>query len=218
MIRIAVMHVPRQSETVGESIISIKNNSKGVITLMPDGVHDTEYISVQLGIKSHSLGKQVGCFKHYARCLEYLVSISKGNDIIAVLPDDLIYSPFDNLIEKALTPNVGYCAIYTPRELGRRNKWKFGGWESVNGGWDSSYGGGYFFRAKVAKQIIEHPFFIDHLNNYEKNQQIDHCIPEVCHQLGLKQLFHVPSLSKHIGLTSTIGHVHTEAEEPWGWK
>lgn len=218
MIRIAIMHVPRQSETVGESIISLQNNSKGVITLMPDGVHDVEYIRVQLGIKSFNIGKRVGCFKHYARCLEYLTNISKGNDIVAVLPDDLIYRPLDALIDKALTPNVGYCAVFTPRELGRRNRWKFGGWQSVEGGWDSSYGGGYFFRASTAKKILEHPFFIDHRDNYEKNQQIDHCIPEVVHRLGLKQLFHVPSLSKHIGITSTIGHVHTEAEEPWGWR
>jgi hypothetical protein len=35
--------------------------------------------------------------------------------------------------------------------------------------------------------------------------------------MGLKQLWPVPSLSKHIGLTSTIGHTHTESEEAWGW-
>jgi len=217
MIRIAVMHVPRAHEVVGESIISLKNNSRGVITLMPDGSHSVDHVKTELDIKAFNIGKQVGCFKHYARCLEYLTNISQGNDIVAVLPDDLIYRNLDG-IEKALKPNVGYCAIYTPHELGRRNRWKFGGWQESKGGWDSSYGGGYFFRASTVRKILEHPFFIDHRDNYKENQQIDHCIPEVVHQLGLKQLFHVPSLSKHIGLTSTIGHEHTEAEEPWGWK
>lgn len=220
MIRIAIMHVPRAQETIGQSLISLQNSFKGEILLAPDGNHfDVDYITKQMGVKEIKRLSNVGCFKHYARTLQYLVEHSEDDDIIAVLPDDLIYLPFESAITQGLkAENVGYCAIYTPREMGRRNNWKFGGWEVVTGGYGTSYGGGYFYKAKTAKKIMAHDFFIDHLNNYEKNQQIDHAVPEVCHQMGLKQLWPVPSLSKHIGFTSTIGHTHTEAEEAWGWR
>ena len=232
------MHVPREDETLPESRTSLGERIDARITVCVDGDHDPDKVVnaciAKMGTATiQSLNdsnltiykpfkEQLGCFRHYARCLGWLVDQSKEGDIVAVLPDDLIYIDgvdIQKSIQQALNPDlVGYCAIYTPKELGRRNRWKFGGWQPVSGGWDSSYGGGYFFRREVAEKVLGHPFFIDHRDNYEKNQQIDHCIPEVIHRLGLKQLFHVPSLSKHIGLTSTIGHVHTEAEEPWGWK
>lgn len=219
MIRIAIMHVPRASETIAQSLKSLNDTFKGETLLAPDGNDfDVSAIIKQTGIKEIKRFDRVGCFKHYARTLQYLVEHSEDDDIIAVLPDDLIYLPFETAITQGLkSDKVGYCAIYTPREMGRRNNWKFGGWEVVTGGFGTSYGGGYFFKCSTAKKIMEHEFFIDHLNNYEKNQQIDHAIPECVHQMGLKQLWPVPSLSKHIGLTSTIGHTHTEAEEAWGW-
>ena len=230
MIHIAMMHVPRDVETLPESRTSLGERIDATITVCVDGQHEIRclpIIETAFTVRSamvlyKQFKEQLGCFRHYARCLGWLVDQSKEGDIVAVLPDDLIYIDgvdIQKSIEKALTPDlVGYCAVYTPKELGRRNRWKFGGWQPVSGGWDSSYGGGYFFRREVAEKVLGHPFFIDHRDNYERNQQIDHCIPEVIHRLGLKQLFHVPSLSKHIGLTSTIGHEHTEAEEPWGWK
>jgi len=219
MLKIAITHVPRLKETIGQSLRSIKDAFTGELTIAPDGDHDVEWITKQMGIRSISRSNRVGCFKHYARTLKRLVDNSKDGDIVAVLPDDLVYIPFEKAITQALkSPTVGYCAIYTPREMGRRNNWKFGGWQVVTGGYGESYGGGYFFKREVAKQVIQHDFFINHFNNYEKNQQIDHAVPECIHQMNLKQLWHTPSLSKHIGLTSTIGHTHTEAEEPWGWR
>jgi hypothetical protein len=221
MIHIAMMHVPRDVETLPEAYESVLDKfTHTEVFISVDGPHD-------IGTGGHTMlvekyVSQLGCFKHYARTLRELVNGSKDGDIVGVLPDDLVFKyniEVQKTIEQALNPDlVGYCAVYTPRELGRRNKWKNGGWQPVAGGWDSSYGGGYFFRREVAQKVLEHPFFINHRDNYEANQQIDHCIPQVMHELGLKQLFHVPSLSKHIGMTSTIGHVHTEAEDAWGWK
>lgn len=215
------MHVPREVETLPEAYESLLDTfPRTGLLVSVDGAHDIDTGGHTMTHEKYV--KQVGCFKHFARTLKALVKNSGEGDTIAVLPDDLTFHPHidaQKAIETALrSSNVGYCAIYTPRELGRRNRWKHNGWAVSKGGWDSSYGGGYFFRREVAQRVLNHPFFIDHKDNYEGNQQIDHCIPEVIHRLGLKQLFHVPSLTKHIGLTSTIGHVHTEAEEPWGWK
>lgn len=227
------MHVPREVETLPEAYADISTRLDARVTVAVDGSFDVAVDVFPLGPKTIlslrtalpvvlPFKEQIGCFKHFARSLQWLVDNSEESDIIAVLPDDLTFHPHidaQKAIETALrSSNVGYCAVYTPRELGRRNRWKHNGWAVSKGGWDSSYGGGYFFRREVAQRVLSHPFFIDHRDNYEGNQQIDHCIPEVIHRLGLKQLFHVPSLTKHIGLTSTIGHVHTEAEEPWGWK
>jgi len=58
---------------------------------------------------------------------------------------------------------------------------------------------------------------LNHLENYEANQQIDLAIPESVFQMGLKQMFHVPSLMNHIGHSSTIGHKHTHDNVGAGW-
>jgi hypothetical protein len=219
MIKIAIMHIPRELETIDRSLRSMKDGFRGELFIAPDGDCDVASITKKMGVRSIFNKDRVGCFRHYARTLKWLIKNTQDGDILAVLPDDLIYLPFEKAITQALkSDKVGYCAIYTPREMGRRNNWKFGGWQVVTGGYGESYGGGYFFKREVAKQVIQHDFFVNHLNNYEKNQQIDHAVPEVIHQMGLKQLWHVPSLSKHIGVTSTIGHEHTEAEEAWGWR
>lgn len=77
---------------------------------------------------------------------------------------------------------------------------------------------------EVAEKVVENKFYQDHLHgrlsgkglpNYAKGKRIDHVIPEVIHQLGLRQLYHAPSLAVHIGITSTLGHRHTNNEEPF---
>ena len=80
----------------------------------------------------------------------------------------------------------------------------------------TAWGGGYVFRRETALKMLEHPFMINHRDNYAANQQIDHCVPSVADQMNLKQMFYVPSLIKHIGYTSTIGHKHTYREDV-GW-
>ena len=104
-------------------------------------------------------------------------------------------------------PDLGYAALFTPYGMNRYCGQKRG-WTEFNKGWKNAWGGGYIFKTEVAKQVLEHDFYKDHLKNYKLNQQIDHCIPEVIFQMGLNQYYHNPSFLQHIGDISTIGHKH----------
>lgn len=201
------MWYPRKKETFPKMEKSIGHP----FTVYPD--YDTFPHKTSNEVKF--LGGNVGCFKHYYRVLEDLCK--SDAEYVVVLSDDILFA--DNWIDIAvsgLKEDVGFVAMYVPNELRRRFKWQKDGWYEVKGGWDKTYGGGYAYRRETALKMLEHPFMINHRDNYEKNQQIDHCIPEVSHRMGLKQMFYCPSLLKHIGYESTLGHVHTFREEV-GW-
>ncbi len=180
-------------------------------TIYPD--YDTFKFPTDKEVKF--LGGNVGCFKHYYRTLKDLCD--SDADIVGCFSDDVLYRKgWLDIAVKRLNKDVGFVSCYVPRGLQERNGWRKG-WHELKGGWASSYGGGYLMRKDVALKILEHPFMINHLNNYKANQQVDHALPTVVHKMGLKQMFYVPSLMKHIGFHSTIGHTHTGNEDVLGW-
>lgn len=196
-LRIHVMTTDREVPTLDISLRSLQQSLRGLgsVRVMEDV-------------------PKIGCFKHYDRCLK--AALKTKAKYVAVFPDDMLYSrPWvSTVIEKLEDKSVGYCALFLPQGLGRRLHFAKG-WNQTHGGWATSWGGCYVFRADVARKIVKHPFYINHLNNYQANKQIDHCIPEVVHQLGLKQYWLAPSVCEHIGMASTIGHMHTIHEQPF---
>ena len=151
--------------------------------------------------------------------------IAAGRKYCLVIPDDVILVDGwrEVVAEIMKQPKVGYFALYTPKGLAQRYGFK-GGVNEITGGWANSWGGCYVIPTNVAKRVVANQFYQDHLHgrlsgkglfNYAKGKRIDHVIPEVIHQLGLRQLYHAPSLCVHIGITSTLGHRHTINEEPF---
>lgn len=166
----------------------------------------------------------LGCFRNYHRALTE--SIASGADVVGVIPDDMTFiSNWQYIVDKKISEQgVGYIAMYVPRGVGQRHNFKRG-WNTCNKGWGGTWGGCYLFPLHVAKMVVSDMFYINHLNNelpntdklinYEWNKRIDHCIPEVMHRLMRDQWYYAPSICKHIGKVSTLGHVHTKAEEPY---
>lgn len=200
---LAIITTPRKTETVVDSLISLRDSDfTGTIDVVED------------------VPPRLGAFRNYHRAL--LRAIDSGADIVGVLPDDYLYAPNWHYVVsgKMQEAGIGYCNIYVPRGVGDRYRFKRG-WNKCNKGWAGTWGTGYLFPLEVAKQIVNHPFYLAHLNgelsgeglaNYEFNKRIDHCIPEVVNQLGFDQWYFAPSLTEHIGKTSTLGHKHTRAE------
>ena len=207
-IAIGITWYPRKVETFQQMQHSVNHDC----TVYPDGVefiHRTDF-NVKM------LGGHAGCFKHYYRALFDLCE--SDADVVGVFSDDVLLAK--DWQSKAIqqfnkNPYIGCLALYTPKgmsTLAKRN-----GWNEIKGGWAKSWGGGYLYKRETAKQILQHPFVLNHLNNYEKNQQIDHAIPEAVHQMGLFQYIHNPSLMQHIGKFSTIGHQHRAIDNALGW-
>lgn len=204
------MWYPRKVETFHRSQSSIKYNN---VIVYPDGVDFPHRTDFQVKM----LGEHAGCFKHYYRVLEDLCKTD--SEIVGVFSDDVIYR--DNWLSTAhqmfrKNPYIGYLACFTPK--GIANGWQNrSGWNELKGGWATSWGGAYLMRKEVALKVLKHPYILNHRDNYEKNQQIDHAIPEVMHRMGYLQFAHNPSLMKHIGMFSTIGHKHRKIDEALNW-
>ena len=208
-IAIGITHVPRKSETLASSLVRLPSGTEA--TIYPDGTH---YVRQYVPVKR--LGKRVGCFRHWYRVLADLCETDA--DAVGIMPDDVNYH---SKIWKTVTPKLaekgtGYVAAFLPIGMAKRYGWGKG-WHECKGGWGTSWGGGYLFPMQVARDLLKHPFIIDHRDNYKPNQQIDHAIPEAIHRMGLKQWYHYPSLLQHIGYTSTVGHRHTKDENAAGW-
>lgn len=207
---IGIRWYPRKVETFHQSQHSIKHKN---VIIYPDGVefpHRTDY-PVKM------LGEHVGCFKHYYRVLEDLCKTD--SEIVGSFSDDVLYrndwlSTAHQMFKK--NPYIGYLACYTPKGIasGWENR---KGWNELKGGWATSWGGGYLMRKEVALKVLKHPYILNHRDNYKKNQQIDHAIPEAMHQMGYQQFANNPSLMKHIGKFSTIGHFHRKMDDALNW-
>lgn len=211
-LEIGVLTTDRIEPTINRTLSAIRYGGyTGVIHIFQEPMEDRLYRDSNYWI--HKNTKQLGCFGNFHNALTYLSQST--SDYIGVIGDDFEFSRGAFImVEQAfrLYEKIGFLSMYTPQGMGARYG-MHDGWQSINLGWKNTWGGNYIFPREVAKQIIKHPFYLDHLENYKANQQIDHCIPEVCHQLGLNQMFHVPSFSDHIGMRSTIGHKHTQNEK-----
>jgi len=206
----AVITTYRLQSTIAKSIESLRRAGHGgFINIFAEP--NTEFVDMP-GTNFIYNQKQLGCFGNYHRALTSLCENSDATHI-CVLSDDFQYSQdlFKSLAKITHNENFCYAALFTPAGMSLQPcRIRKHGWSTMNMGWKNSWGGLYLFKKSVAKDIIAHDFYTNHLANYEANQQIDHCIPEVCFQLGLDQWFSNPSLADHIGNTSTIGHVHTK--------
>lgn len=207
-IKLSIITAPRSNPTLNFSIGSIRRAGyTDVITIFAEpGEYDIADKGVDLRISKEKLG----CFKNFHRAFEYN---SMRQQLFCVLSDDFIY-------RKGIFRNIAlevdyesYRALYTPMGMqlppcNIRQK----GWQTINKGWANSYGGLYVMFSEVARKIIAHPKYQDHLKNYDKNEQVDHIIPEVCYQLGIDQWFHNPSFADHVGKVSTLGHAWNNSQ------
>lgn len=218
MIELAVITAPRMHPTINQSLKAIRYGGyNGKIHIFAEPDIDLLYLDPLFSV--HRNETKLGCFGNYNRALTWMVENSEA-EYIAVLGDDFDWKRATFIMAEQAVKRLnklGYAALYTPQGVGIR--WKLqGGWQEINLGWGNTWGGNYVFKKDVAKQIIDHPYYQKHLETYKKNEQVDHCIPEVIHQLGLNQYFHTPSFCDHIGKISTIGHQHTQNERGWKFK
>ena len=207
MFQIGIITSPRKDPTLNSMLTSLRKVGYKEKVFIYSEPQELTVKDQNVEIKMND--KQLGCFGNFNNALNDLIKVSP-HEFICVFSDDFIFS--SRMFSWIRHSWDGYYALYTPK--GIRNQFQMKrGWNKINEGWANIWGGNYMMCKAVAEMIIKHPFYQDHLKNYETNQQIDHCIPEVCHQLKLNQYFHNPSLTNHIGIESTIGHKHSTHEE-----
>ena len=143
-----------------------------------------------------------GCFKNFDYALKQL--LKKENDYILVVSDDVVYyREIDKIIKDVIETNLdGVYCLFANKGNVTSNTF---GWNEINQGWNN-WNGLYLMNKKTAEMIVNSETYIDHLENYAANKQIDACIGLCCKVLEIPMYFHNPSLSYTIGVTSTINH------------
>lgn len=206
-IDLAIITAPRRKSTITDTAHSIRSAKfDGIIQIFAEP--DTIISLTKCYI--HRNQWKYGAFKNFHQALSWMVENS-DKKYIMISGDDFKFArtAFHEVIKLAeKLDDFGYLSMFTPVGMSHYPEIR-DGWNQFNYGWKKAYGGQYLFRRSTAEKIIESDFYLDHLENYEKNEQIDHAIPAACYELKLAQWYRVPSLCDHIGRHSTLGHDHT---------
>ena len=209
---------PREKEEVNQTIASFRKvwfKNKIHIYAEP-WEYNIKYKNIELNIHK----EKKGCFKNFDYTFKQL--IKKKTDYILILQDDFLIQKWAKKnIEKVISVqgekfwfislNTRHYWNYLEEELYK--KW----WNQNTLGWRFSPAF-FLFSRWGARQIVKHPFYINHLENYKKNQQVDSCIWETCKQLWLEMYNHNPSLSIQRWETSTLWHNPIFIQEEAGYK
>ena len=144
-----------------------------------------------------------GCLHNWDFALRWLLS---GSDapFVCILQDDIEFT--SSYLANKLDPlkYVGFYSFYTP--IFYKSKLKKVGWQHFNNAWNSVGACALLFPRKSAEQLLNDNDYKNHLLNYKANQQIDSIVCAVFKKLGLPTFYHRPSLCRHIGDVSSVGH------------
>lgn len=218
---IGITLAPRFPETITKTIRSLRDSgfNESIFLFCEPGNYvtnpsdDRQHDLIEMIMKCDNNvtfvvnDQKLGCFKNYHEMASMLVQMATFKKIpyIFTIQDDFTftkesYQALRDLVNHPM--DFWYCNFHTRP---RMEKFIYRNWRNnVNLG---RYARGmcYFYPTHVLKDIINHPFYLSHLNTYTKNQQIDACISETLIRMKKPMFYHNPSLSVHDG-ESTIWH------------
>lgn len=168
-------------------------------------------------VTCHRNQKRLGDVGNYHNALQNLFQWT-DSDYIAVLEDDWLFADSaKDVLYKLLNKlqwGFWYASFSTDSCSGLyiNKTW----WNDVSINGDNRVGrwltGNMFiFPRDVVRQILDHPFYTNHVLWYKRWNASDCMIAETVKQLGYKTLYHNPSLVSHIGNVSTLGHDENNA-------
>lgn len=193
MIHAAITHfTKREQNTLGPVVASLHNAGIYVPRLyIDDG--------------------RFGCKRNFERAIMRLSSVAEAGDYVTILQDDMVpCEAAGGILAEAMVDMPGCAlAMYTPAH-NVRHAAQARGWVQVKEGW-GAWGNQFMLPANVAKLVVAHDFFREHMANENDQQHTDSCMWETLKRLGVPVYAHVPSLFDHIGTKSTIGNEHGPA-------
>lgn len=217
---------PREKPEINQTIDAFrKAGFKQKIHIFAEpGEYDIKDKNVELEIHK----EKKWCFKNFDYALKKL--LEKKDDYYLMLQDDfLLNKQAKKKIEQVMHlkwQDFWFINLNTRKYEDYVKHHVYKEWRNQNEiGWLFSPAF-FLFSRQSAFQIINHPFYQNHRENYEKNRQVDCCVAETCKQLWLEMLVHNPSLSVQRWETSTLWHnpkfiqekeEYKECEKVIGW-
>lgn len=210
MIDIGMLTAPRKIPTLQRSLTSLRASGfrqRVHLFAEPGGMELENKEHVFL----HQNMTQLGCFKNFNQALTFLLR-DTVQPYLLILSDDILYPRnLQSYLQRSLKEapaDFGYYALLSLNHDVFLLPEVKEGWNQTFLGWES-WGGLFLMKRESAQRLWEHPFYQDHLNHYQKNEQIDACVSECFKLMDLPMYLHVPSLTEHIGETSTLEHNYT---------
>ena len=205
MIDFGIITAPRDPETLNFTIKSFRKQLWAHFDIFAEpGEYHIKHSDCNIYVNKENYG----AFKNFNGAINKL--LNRPGDMLCVLSDDLLFSSNTKNIllqieEKYVQgEQFGYYALFT-NGTGNNAKDEIikSGWTENRKGWHTWHGV-FIMRKDIVRQIIEHPFYLNHLQSCD--QQIDACIGETVKLIGLPGYVHNPSVCSTIGI-STLGNI-----------
>lgn len=185
-------------------------------SLRDNGVENTIYIFAEpaewkkkykikdKNIKLEINKERLWCFRNFHKMLVTLMWL--GKKYIWLWQDDFVFLDWLSDKLKQIVSDSWTFWYYAMTTRPRMEQHIYKNWRNAVKLWRFAWGMNYVMRTDVAKIMLRHPFYQNHLMTYTKNQQVDSCVSYVLDLLRLPMYYHNPSLSYH-KWESTIGHI-----------
>ena len=202
---IAITTAPREIPTLNATIKALRGA----------GYEDKIYIFAEPGmmniyaenVEIYIHKERKGAFNNYDFVLNWF--LTQEDEELIIMQDDLIVCKnFLELLENR-TENYGYYNLLTVAEHPNIH-------ELVpNPGWNRcwigrwAWGACYMMQKEVIQRILQNDYYINHKegkSDGNKGEMIDGCISQSLKLMDLPMYYHNPSLTQHIGVSSTLNH------------
>lgn len=211
---------PRRAITVNTTVKSLREagfNEMVRVFGEPGSPSPQQDTSTGRGIKLFHNKKKLGAFKNFFNALSSIVE-STNAEYILMIQDDVIFNARTRKIwENALGfRRVGCWNFFLARHHRMLAKKNGKSWHSYNERpclWGAL---AYMFKREVAEQMLVHDYFLKHYR--ENPKRIDVAVDRVLEQMNLNKYYHNPSLTRHIGHSSTLGHTITVDHAAYNFK
>lgn len=202
---IAITTAPREIPTINACIKALRRA----------GYKDTIYIFAEPGdlnisaenVEIHIHTEKKGAFNNYDYVLNWF--LGKEDDELLIMQDDLIVCcDFLEKIKQA-PAHFGYLNLLTVAEHPEVTKIvpKHGWNRCYIGRW--AWGACYLMKKEVIEKILKNDYYINHKSGKSdgnKGEMIDGCISQCLKLMDLPMYYHNPSITQHIGVSSTLNH------------
>ena len=202
---IAITTAPREIPTLNVCIKALRSagyNEKIYIFAEPGAINiDADNVEICI----HPEKK--GAFNNYDFVLNWF--LTQEDEELLIMQDDLIVSKnFMDIINVRGNAYGYYNLLTVTQNQEVINLLKKKGWNKSNiGRW--AWGACYLMRKEVIERIIKHDYYIKHKagkSDGNKGEMIDGCISQCLLLMDLPMWYHNPSLTQHVGVSSTLNH------------
>lgn len=210
---IGITTAPREKETLTATLRQIDKIGASEIMLFAEPFEDVfqyNYVTSTYDFKVHLSNGRLGAMKNWDRALKTLLRDTNA-EYIGIFQDDiLIDAATKDILRNTLRDkrdNLGFYSLFLPVNHSNIIKdTSITGWRQAFIGYGLAGACGFVFSRDSAEALLNNKGYKTHVET--KTQQIDAIVAQSMLQMKKDCFWHYPSLLKHVGETSTVGHKH----------